>query len=171
MPYNTRLRGKNQPFSSEETDKKELLNSPVRKENLSKEEASPTSPSKKNRKRGAEEIDSELKNAKRKLNSQINNLNGTKPSEITPKPNFNKYKKRGCCKKSCGKRGSMKCNEQKRDNILKNVDTSNLKQLRSVINSEILNKGLCNTINDLGPDKIKNVLKGCKSCKSSSCKK
>ncbi|KAG4102048.1 hypothetical protein H8356DRAFT_931610 [Neocallimastix lanati (nom. inval.)] len=165
MPYNTRLRGKNQPFSAGETNKKEVLTSPTKDVKLSKSEASPTSPSKKSRKRGADEINSELKNMKKKLNSQIENLNGSKPSEITPKPNFNKYKKHGS-RKVGRKRISKKYNEQKRKNLLKNVDTSNIKQVRSVINSEILSKGLCNTINSLGPDNIKGVLKSSKNEKT-----
>ncbi|ORX80428.1 hypothetical protein BCR32DRAFT_280559 [Anaeromyces robustus] len=160
MPYNTRLRGKN-PYNAGEVDKKDALASPTKKAKLSKNDA-PTSPTKKSRKREHEEIDSELKNMKKKLNSQINELNGTKPSEITPKPNFNKYKKRGS-KKVGGKKISKKYNEQKRKNILKNVDASNLKHVRCVVNSEILSKGLCNTINSLGPEKIMDVLKNGKS--------
>ncbi|KAL6605263.1 hypothetical protein U3516DRAFT_757870 [Neocallimastix sp. 'constans'] len=167
MPYNTRLRGKNQPFSAGETDKKEVLASPTKKAKLSNSEASPTSPSKRNRKREAEEIDGELKNARKKVHNEINNLNGAKPSEITPKPNYNKYKKRGG-KKAGKSRVSKKCNEQKRKDILKNVDTSNIKQLRSVVNSEILSKGLCNTINSLGPEKIMGVLKSSKNEKTES---
>jgi len=158
MPYNTRLRGKN-PYNAGEVDKKEALVSPTKKAKL----ASPTSPSKKNRKRaGDDEIDTELKSMKKKLNNQINKLNGVKPSEITPKPNFNKYKKSGV-KKVGGRKISKKYNEQKRKNILKNVDSSNLKHVRCVVNSEILSKGLCNTINSLGPENIKNVLKNGKS--------
>ena len=123
MPYNTRLRGKN-PYNAGEV-------SPTKKAKL----ASPTSPTKKNRKREGEEIDSELKNMKKKLNSQINKLNGVKPSEITPKPDFKKFKK--SVKKVGGKRISKKYNEQKRKNILKNVDSSNLKHVRCVVNSEV----------------------------------
>jgi len=153
MPYNTRLRGKN-PYSTGEVDRKEALASPTKKAKL----ANPTSPTKKSRKREGGEIDNELKNMKKKLNSQINKLNGVKPSQITPKPNFNKYKKSGV-KKVGGKKISKKYNEQKRKNILKNVDSSNLKHVRCVVNSEILSKGLCNTIKSLGPEKIKTVLK------------
>jgi len=131
MPYNTRLRGKN-PYNATEVDKKEALASPTKKAKL----ASPTSPSKKSRKREGDEIDSELKNMKKKLNSQINKLNGVKPSEITPKPNFNKYKKRGV-RKVGGKKISKKYNEQKCKNILKNVDANNLKHVRCVVNSEV----------------------------------
>lgn len=170
MPYNTRLRGKN-PYNASEVDKKEALASPTKKAKL----ASPTSPVKKSRKREGEEIDSELKNMKKKLNSQINKLNGVKPSEITPKPDFKKFKKSGV-KKVGGKRISKKYNEQKRKNILKNVDSSNLKHVRCVVNSEILSKGLCNTINSLGPDKIKDVLKkgsgekeSCEGCGKEEC--
>ena len=153
MPYNTRLRGKN-PYNATEVDKKEALASPTKKAKL----ATPTSPTKKSRKRQGDEIDSELKNMKKKLNSQINKLNGIKPSEITPKPNFNKYKKQGV-RKVAGRKIYKKYNEQKRKNILKNIDSNNLKHVRCVVNSEIRSKGVCNTIKKLGPEKIKDVLK------------
>ncbi|ORX47656.1 hypothetical protein BCR36DRAFT_584757 [Piromyces finnis] len=165
MPYNTKIHGKN-PYNAGEVEKKEALvsstkhsakfslASPNKKAKLD----TPASPSKKSRKREGDEIDNELKSMKKKVNNQINELNGMKPSEITPKPNFSKYRKRGA-KKVGGKKVSKKYNEQKRKNILKNIDSNNLKHVRCVVNSEILNKGLCKTIKSLGPEKIKNVLK------------
>lgn len=170
MPYNTRLRGKN-PYSVnvDNTTKKTVETlSPSKNKKSPTSAASPakkvklSSPVKEGR-------DQTLVPVKKAVHNQICSLKGKKPSEIKPKANYSHLVKKNINKKT-PKRISKKYITQKRNNILKNVDVKNLKHVKCAVNSEILNKNLCNTIKVLGPEQIKTVLKPkAKKCCGKQC--